>query len=239
MKTGGDHIEKATAAYRFSYRFLFSELSEQDLETLQQNAHPKPRKRGEELFRQGEFPKGVYWVISGKVKIFQQTPDGQRQTLYVYSDGDLIAYRQLIAHENNPVSAALLEDSVIGFIHAHTFLGLLNDSPAFARSMLSAIARDFTVWTSRFTVFAKYPLRRRLMLALLILYEQYRTSGPGTGEILMTRTDLAEYVGASLETVVRALNVLKREGLVAVKGRVIVLPDPGQLLRLIQDEGER
>lgn len=229
-------IAQATLPYRFQYSFLFTDIPGEDLAILQQSANPRELKRGEVLFRQGGIPRGVYWVTSGKAKIYQEAPDGQHQTLYIYSDGDLIAYRQLIAQEKHPVSAALLENSVVGFIPERTFRGLLNDSPVFARSMLNALARDFSVWTHRMTVFAQYPVRRRLILALLILYEQYRLSGYEQGVITITRTDLAEFVGASLETVVRVLNALKSLELVSVRGRRIVLPDPLKLLQVLEEE---
>lgn len=49
----------------------------------------------------------------------------------------------------------------------------------------------------------------------------------------MTRTELAEYVGASLETVVRALNKLKSQNLVKIQGRTIRLLDVGGLLEIV------
>jgi CRP-like cAMP-binding protein len=102
--------------------------------------------------------------------------------------------------------------------------------------VLSALARDFTVWTNRMTVFTKFPVRRRLILAMLILHEQYRTSGSPSGMITMTRTELAEYVGASLETVVRVLNTLKTKGLLQISGRRIQIMDPGALAAMFDEE---
>jgi CRP-like cAMP-binding protein len=89
---------------------------------------------------------------------------------------------------------------------------------------------------NRMTVFTKFPVRRRLILALLILQEQYRISGSPPGEITMTRTELSEYVGASLETVVRALNSLKKKNLVEIHGRLIALTDLKGLVDILERE---
>lgn len=231
-----DRIARTTQPYLFQNNFILTDLPVKDLALLQESAKIESKKRGEVLFRQGGFPKGAYWLISGKVKIFQETPDGQRQTVYIYSDGDLIGHRQLIAQEPHPVSAALLEDATIGFIAGETFFGLLHSSPFFARNMLTALAREFTVWMNRMTVFTQFHVRHRLILALLILCEQYRRSGLPPGVVTITRSELAEYVGSSLETVVRALNTLKANDLVRIHGRRILLPAPEVLLDILQGE---
>lgn len=229
-------IARATQPYLLQNAFIVTDLPVRERAILQESARPGPRKRGEILFRQGAFSKGVVWLVAGKIKIFQETPAGHRQTLYVYSDGDLVGYRQFISEEVNPVSAVLLEDSVVGFIPGETFRELLDTSSLFAKNVLTALAREFTVWMNRMTAFAQLPVRLRLVLALLILQEQYRRSGAPPGVVTITRTELSEYVGASLETVVRALNALKANQLVRISGRRILLPDPVGLVDLLQGE---
>lgn len=229
-----NRISTITGPFLFRNTFILQDLPQQDLAKIQAHAKLKSRKRGATLFRQGAFPTGMYLLVSGKVKICQATTGGARQTMYIYSDGDLIGHRQLIAGEKHPVSAVLLEDSTLQYIPADAFRNLLTSSPNFQRNMLTALSREFTVWTNRITVFQKFPVRHRLVLALLILYEQYRTSGNAEGEITMTRTELAEYTGASLETIVRMLNKLKADDLVVIKGRHIHLPEPVKLARLLE-----
>lgn len=230
-------IARITQPFLFQNNFILTDLPVRDLLKLKENAKPESGKRGHALFRQGAFPTGAYWLLSGKVKIFQETPDGQRQTLYIYSNGDLIGHRQLIAEEVHPVSAVLLEDATIRFIPGDTFRELLNTSPFFARNMLTALAREFTVWMNRMTIFTQFSVRHRLILALLILHEQYRHSGTPGGVVTITRSELAEYVGASLETVVRTLNTLKSINLVHINGRRILLPNVAGLMDILEGEG--
>jgi CRP-like cAMP-binding protein len=229
-------IAQATQPYLFQNSFILNNLPVEDLKMLEENIISEVGKRGDVLFRQGAFPNGVYWLISGKIKILQETPTGQKQTMYIYSDGDLVAYRQFIAEEPHPVTAVLVEDSTYRFIPSELFRWLLATSPFFSRNILTALAREFTVWMNRMTVFSQYPVRYRLILALLILHEQYRMSGSEPGVVTMTRTDLAEFVGAKLETVVRVLNTLKSAGLVSINGRRILLPDTIGLLDVLQIE---
>lgn len=233
-----DRITQATKPYLFQNSFILRDLPVRDLEVLEQNTESESKKRGEVLFRQGGYPKGVYWLISGKIKIYQGNAAGQRQTHYIYSDGDLIGHRQLIAEVEHPVSAALLENTVIRFIPGEVFRNLLSTSPFFTRNVLTGLAREFTVWVNRMTVFQHYPVRHKLILTLLMLYEQYRISGETPGLITITRTELSELVGASLETVVRILNKLKSANLIRISGRRITLLDPEGLLDLLNKQGK-
>ena len=226
-------LTKITSPFLFRNQEWMDKLPAMDRERLWQQGKHKYGKRGEWLFKQGTTPRHVVWLIRGKVKILQETPGGQRQTLYIYSNGDIIGFRQLIAEEIHPVSAVLLEDAEVVLIPANEFKSLMHDSPAFVQGLLTALARDFTVWMNRMTIFTKFPVRHRLILALLILYEQYSLSGSPEGDITMTRTELAEYVGASLETIVRVLNGLKTKNLVHIKGRHIQLLDIDGLIALL------
>lgn len=236
MPDSSSTLSKITRPYLFRNGAMIHDLPEKDSRIISESAKPKLLKRGEVLFKQGTVPRSVVWLIAGKAKIFQETPGGQRQTVYIYSDGDLIGYRQLIAGEVHPVSAVLLEDSTIMLIPGSTFKGLIDHSPPFARNVLSALARDFTVWMNRMTVFTKFPVKRRLILALLILHEQYRISGSPPGVITITRTELSEYVGASLETVVRVLNTLKAKDLLQINGRRILIKDIQEMVRMMEGE---
>jgi len=236
MPKSESSVSKITRPFLFRNTTLITELSEKDLQLIHDHAKPKSLKRGEILFKQDTTPRSVVWLLHGKAKILQETPGGQKQTAYIYSDGDLIGYRQLIAGEVHPVSAVLLEDSTVILIPGPIFKTLLDQSPPFARNMITALSRDFTVWMNRTTVFTKYPVRHRLILALLILLDQYEHSGSPKGVITITRTELAQYVGASLETVVRELNKLKRKNIVEVSGRRILINDTSELMRMLEGE---
>lgn len=231
-------ITKATQPYLFQNGFILTNLPEADLRKLEKSTIIEFGKRGHILFRQNGFPSGVYWLIDGMVKIYQETATGHH-TIYIYSSKDLIGFRQLIAEEQHPVSAAFLEDSTYRFIPGEIFRELLNTSPFFVRNVLSALAREFSIWSNRMTYFSHFPVRKRLVLALLILHEQYRIYGSPGGVITITRTEISEYIGASLETVVRMLNNLKTQYLVSLAGRKIILKDIDGLLKILEPKAEK
>jgi CRP-like cAMP-binding protein len=230
MAKHSNRIHELTKPYLLHNAWVMADLPEKELAFLHQHGKTKTAKRGEVLFKAGAYPKAVYWLITGKVKIYQESATDQKSTNYIYSNGDLIAYRQLISNEPHPVTGSCLEDSTYMVIPADAFKQLLSESAIFSRNMLTALAQDFTIWMNRITVFSTYAVRERVILSLLILAEQYRLSGSTSGEITITRTELAEYVGATLETVVRVLNKLKAQGLVIVDGRKIAITSIEKLI---------
>ena len=226
-------VSKITKPFLLQSGWVLTELPEAELAMLEKSGQAQSGKRGDQLFKAGGYPKGVYWLTSGKVKIYQDGAGGQKRTNYIYSNGDLVGFRQFIANEPHPVSATLLEDSDYIMIPGDTFRQLINSSSLLARNILTALAREFSVWMNRMTVYTTYSVRDRVILALLILSEQYHASGSPPGVITMTRTELAEYVGATLETVVRVLNKLKAEKLVRIEGRLIAIINVSDLARLL------
>lgn len=229
-------LDKAVKPYLIQNSSLWLNLPEEDQFQLFHNIKTEKAKRGTVLFRQGTTPKGVYILLKGKVKIYQETPNGHRQTIYVYSNYDMIGYRQFIADIPNPVTAAVMEESEYKFIVAKNFTKVIETSPEFARQLLMNLASEFSVWSNRLTLLMHYPVKYRVILALLIFREQFRISGAKDDMISMTRTELAEYVGATLETVVRTLHNFKADNLIEIQGRRIFLKDIPGLLKGLQDK---
>ena len=179
--------------------------------------------KGEILFRQGRPASGVYVLEQGKVKVFQEKQGGQRRILHLYSGGDLLGYRPLLTDGLHSCSAEALEPCVLQFIPKDIFMASINDSPPFAQFMLRAVSREFAAWSNFQAAFDSSPVRVRVALALLILHEKYRLPGNATAVIHFSRTDLSEYVVASLETVVRILREMKDAGIVHGHGRRILI----------------
>lgn len=229
-------LEKVVTPYLIRNASLWQDLPFEEHNLLFDSIKSEKAKRGTILFQQGSHAKGVYILISGKVKIYQETPNGHRQTIYVYSNFDMLGYRQFIADIPHPVTASVMEESVFKFIPASIFKGLLETSPTFAKQLLVNLASEFSVWSNRLTLLMHYPVRFRLILALLIFHEQFRISGSKEHMISMTRTELAEYVGATLETVVRTLHTFKADHLIEIQGRRIFLRDIDGLLGGLQDK---
>lgn len=189
---------------------------------------------GESLFKQGSFAKGAFLLQSGLVKIIHESGQGQRQVIYVYAPGEWIGYRQLLTGEASSIEAIAVGAVEVAFIPLASFEQLLRLYHAFSRNLLEALSQEFSVWVNRLTVFTRYPVRERLAICLLILYDRaVRADGRSSVPIICSRTDMADFIGATLETTVRTLSAFRSNGWLTTQGRRIILLDPNALAAII------
>lgn len=189
--------------------------------------------KGKLIYKEGNFSKGAYILRKGKIKIYQTNKEGKEQLVYIYRKGEIMGYRPLLCEEPHPVSASALEDCVISFIPKKHFLHALSESPILNRRLLTNLSHEFTVWVNKISIFAQQPVKERVAISLLILNEKYRnTEKGGPVTINLSREDIANYVGTTIETLVRILRYFKDEKIIETKGRKIVILNPKQLEKI-------
>jgi CRP-like cAMP-binding protein len=206
--------------YHFINSGAFENIPLKDRQKLLQPAVRFRAKKGKVIYREGTFPKGIYILRRGKVKIYQTNRDAREQIVYIYTKGEFFGFRPLICDEAHPVSAAALEDCSYDFIPANHFLKCMKSSFDLMNSLLVSLSHEFTVWVNNITVFAQHPVRARVALGLLVLQEKYKSKGK-SGEVNLSRTDLASYLGTVKETLVRVLQEFKKKNLVETQGSKI------------------
>ena len=205
-----------------------------DVKWIITNSKEKKVKANVELFREGTFPKQVFILKKGKVKIFQTTTGGNEQIIYIYEPGDIFGYRPILCNEKHPVSAKALEDSTLLYISRSRFESLIERSPSLSNILLKNLSSEFSVWINFITTFAQYSVKERLALCLLVLKEKYKKSANASQvEINLTRKDLASYSGTSIETLARMLTKWKNEKIIITRGRKIIIRDALRLSQLI------
>jgi CRP-like cAMP-binding protein len=227
-------IEAALRKYYFYSGLGWDQLPPSERRELEFTATRISLKKKKILSKQGGYPNGIYIVLKGKLKIYQQNPDGSIQILFIYGRGEVFGYRPILCDEYNPVTTAAIEDSELMFIERKHFLEHLHHSLILSNLLLRSLSHEFSVLTNWMNVIAQKGIKERLSLSLMILHKKFSIdTPPGIDvEIKLTRTDLADLVGTSLENLVRSLNVFKEKGLVRVNGKGIILEQPDNLFRL-------
>ncbi|HXB11824.1 MAG TPA: Crp/Fnr family transcriptional regulator [Bacteroidia bacterium] len=215
----------------FTSTINFEGIPQIDLVALRKSIIKVEEKKNKILFREGAYPKGIYILHKGIIKIYQVNKDGDKQIIYFYGAGELLGYRPLISEEPNPVTAETLEDCVLSFIPKDNFLDVLHKSPALSNLLLKTLSHEFTVWVNIISIFTQQSIKENVALALLLLEEKYgRIHKEGSPIVInMPRKDFANYVGTTTETLVRILRVFKDEKIISAKGRRILIHDKKKL----------
>lgn len=220
--------------FHFTSELNLNTLKPLHKEIMRKNARTIILKKKQILYNQGSFPKGVYLLKQGKLKIYQQNYDGTKQILFIYREGELFGYRPILSNELHPVSAEALEECALTIFDKNDFLEMIDKSAEFSKQLLKSLSHEFTVLTYRLNAYAQKSIRQRIALAILILNQKYiREEQPeGYAEITLIRTDLANYVGTTLETLIRNLKILRTKKIIVTYGKTIRILDYEKLLEI-------
>jgi CRP-like cAMP-binding protein len=209
-------------------------LTQAELDIALRHAQLKEYRKGQVLFSEGTSSKGIYILRKGKVKIYNSNADGKQSIIYIYQKAEFFGYRPILAGESHPVTAAALNQVVLTFIPKRVFEILIDNSPVFARKLLTCMASEFNVWIHKIAVFTQFSVKKRVALALMVLSNHKgnsisRRSLPVS--LSIGREDLAGYVGTAKESLVRTLKVLKEKGIIMATGKKITILDFNTLTR--------
>lgn len=223
--------------YHLKSSSLFDFLSNQEVKLVKSKLIRKEFLKGEYLFKEKSFSKGIYIVRKGKVKIFQMNNEGKQSIVYIYKKGDYFGYRPILANEPHPVSAVAMDSTVVSFIPREFFISLLEKSTTLATELLHTLSKEFSVWINKMTVFSQYGVRERVALSLLILTKVYQQQEEKSKPVLIAinREDFAGFVGTAKETLVRMLRTFKDEGIIMTKGTKIIILKPRVLLNMVSE----
>lgn len=224
--------------YHLKSSSFFDFLTPQETSYVKEKMTVQEFLKGELLFKENSYSKGVYLLRKGKVKIFQTNKrDGKESIVYIYKRGDYFGYRPLLSHQPHPTSARAMDNVVAYYIPREVFMKLLDKSLNLSRKLLEILSKEFSVWINKMTSFSQYAVEKRVALGLLILTEVYRKNNEKTKQIniVINRDDFAGFVGTAKETLVRTLRVFKNKKIIAAKGTKIIILKYGALLEIVSE----
>lgn len=189
--------------------------------------------RGRAIFLEGEPGDRLYIIGSGSVKLGRRSPDGRENLLSVLGPGEMLGELSLFDPGPRTATATAVNDAVL-YELAHTELVTwIEEHPAVAKHLLASLAQRLrrTNETLGDLVFADVPGRvAKALLELSTKFGEPVEDGLRVAHGL-TQEELAQLVGASRETVNKALADFTGRGWVRREGRAIVLLDVDRLER--------
>ncbi|HEY3390629.1 MAG TPA: Crp/Fnr family transcriptional regulator [Prolixibacteraceae bacterium] len=229
-------IKTDSLAERFIFKsdYAFSNLPENIKEVFFSQMVVKQFKKKQNIFTEGTYPAGIYFIKKGKVKKYKSLNGGKEQIIYVCSEGELLGYAAFLSEEMYPDSAASLTDATIGFLSKDKLLKLLDQYDELSKMLMKNLSHEFGVLVNFIATFTQKTVRERVALTLLILHEKFKDNINENDEIqiVLTRSDFANIVGTAVATLVRLLHDFKEENLIKTQGRKIVINNKLQLLEI-------
>jgi CRP-like cAMP-binding protein len=212
---------------------VFKGLNQKDRETLANRHVLVTLKKGQFLFREGDKPRGLICLASGKVKVFKDGVGGRGQILKMLRPQGFIGYKALFYDTPWSVSAIAIEDSAICIFEKNTFVRILKKNPELSIRFMKVIADELWVSNNRTVSLTQKHIRGRLAESLLILRDTYGYEADGnTIRVLMSREDIANLSNMTTSNAIRTLSTLASEKIIDIAGRRISILDNNQLERI-------
>jgi len=209
---------------------IFSDLSDAELKFLSDRVVAKRYASGNLIFSEGDPCAGLYIVETGDVRIFKTSPGGREQVLTIEHAGNSVAELPIFDGGNYPASASAATNSVLLFISRNDFRALCLEHPEVALKVLRMVGLRLRRLVGIIEELSFTTVRHRLAALLLRLA---REAGEGTGraefKVAASNQELAAQIGTVRELVSRNLSRFQAEGLIAMDGKSITIPDLSRL----------
>jgi CRP-like cAMP-binding protein len=186
-----------------------------------------PFGRNAEIYGENEGAEYLYKVVSGSVRTYKVLNDGRRQIGSFYLPGDIFG---LEVGDEHTFSAEAIIDSKVLVIKRSTLVALAARDNGVARRLWAMTAGELQRAQDHIMLLIKTAQER---VAGFLLEMSARTPAGNEVDLPMSRQDIADYLGLTIETVSRTLTQLENAATIAVpSSRRIVLRNRGALSRL-------
>jgi CRP/FNR family transcriptional regulator, nitrogen oxide reductase regulator len=195
---------------------LFRRVGAEDRSRVGAVAHLRRYAKGELIFREADPADTFLVIVEGRVKVFKATPAGKEIILEIFGPGDPLGAVAVYESTHLPASALALEDTACLAIARAHFFHLLEQYPALVRGLLSGLTLRLAELTRRLADMMGGRVEARFARLFLKLADEI--GKPGRGGIFvamaLTRQELADLTGTTIETAIRIMSRWQKEDVV-------------------------
>jgi len=214
--------------------FINHHCSRLSIETVEKRKCVIHFKKGQYIFREGDSVQGIYVINSGKIKILSTGFNKKKQIISLAKTGCLVGHRGF-GDKYYLISAVAIEDSVLCFLETEVFTQILNGNPRLTYQLMLLYGHELRMAESRMKNLAQMTVREKSAESLLIIKQYF---GVKNGEEILldsslTRRDMAELAGLSPEQISKCFSEFRREKIIRMDGKKIIILRPQDLFKLI------
>lgn len=213
---------------------IFSGLRKEELELLSKYEVEKTFQKGETIFLEGDPGKAIYYIKTGKIKLYKTSIEGREVTLNILGPGSIFAEVTMFSDLDYPATAMVLEDVQVGMIRNEDLEKIVQENGNIALSLIKELNRRLYYAQMKIKDMALHDVNGRVAKVLLDLAYRYgkKNSRGIQIDLKMTKTEIANIVGTSRETVSRSLSQLKNDEVIDMKGKLVFIKSLEELEEL-------
>jgi CRP/FNR family transcriptional regulator len=204
---------------------VFAGLSDRDWEKVGDFFSERQYQKDDYIFLEGEAPEALYVVKTGKIKVLRHSTDGKDVVLRMAGPGQLLGSVAVFDGGGYPGTAQAIEDCSLLVIGRNDCLTLVSRYPVFALAVINDMGLRLRSSAEQIRSLAVERVEQRIARTLLKLGQ---TAGADTPEgrvieLPLTRQDVADMTGTTVETAIRVMSKFRREELIFTRRGKVVL----------------
>jgi len=203
-------------------------LSDEELALLESMAHPTHFASGETLFTQGREAHSVYNVTAGVVRLYKLLSDGRRQVVGFALPGDFLG---LAMRDAFGFSADAIGDVTACSFSRAAYTALVDAKPHLLKRLHEFATHELTLAHEQMMLLGRRSAEEKLICFLLGMQQRWARLGKSsvTVPLPMTRQDIADFLGLTIETVSRTFTRLAKDKTILIVPGGVRLMNPERM----------
>ena len=214
---------------------LFCNMAPDALETLDRLKFTSAYPRGSLLFVEGEQPRGVFILCSGRAKLTTSSSEGKTLIVSIAEHGEILGASASLLGKPYEVSAETIEPAQVNFIRRDDFLRFLATSPEVCMNTARQLSAKYQSAQREIRSLGLSQTTSEKLARLLL---DWCARGEETEKgvrvrVLLTHEEIAQMIGTTRETVTRLLSEFRRRKLIDIKGSTFIVPATTELRAMV------
>ncbi|PJG86412.1 FNR family transcription factor [Conservatibacter flavescens] len=209
-------------------------LNEHELDQLDNIIErKKPIQKSQVIFKAGDELKSLYAIRSGTIKSYTISETGEEQITSFHLPGDLVGF-DAINNMRHPSFAQALETAMVCEIPFDILDDLSGKMPKLRQQIMRLMSNEIRSDQEMILLLSKMNAEERLAAFIINLSNRYSARGFSAREfrLTMTRGDIGNYLGLTVETISRLLGRFQKSGVLSVQGKYVTINDLAELQQI-------
>ena len=214
---------------------LFCNLPMSLLQRLNEIKSTAVYPRSAMLFIEGQLPRGVFVLCTGKAKLYTSSREGKTVILNLAEAGDVLGLSATISNRPYELTAEMMEPGQANFITRDALLQFLRENGEIAVRVAEQLSRNYysAFEEVRMLGLASSPSEKLAKLLLSWSADAAKSAEPAHIKMTLTHEEIAEMIGTTRETVSRLFSEFKKKQLLQLKGATLIIRNKPALEKMM------
>ena len=211
---------------------FFENVSTSEIESICTRKIQYEHQKGDILIQEGDDISDFIYLKKGLVKLYRSGNNGREQIICFALPLDFVSLLSIFSEKKYNYSVAALEDSVTCNINLDEVISIAKHNGRFAMSLIEKVNKATDKIILDFLEVKQKRLYGRI--AYILLYFSKSIYNCNSFDLPVSRKEIAEYIGMTVENVIRTLSELRKDGIIKISGPNIEITDEERLTRIAE-----